>query len=152
MYMSESNKEFLNKIPFFIDNSIEDMDIISKITFSISYKAGETIFEEGTIGDFICFLVLGSVEILKKDSSGNKKLFHHLYSPSVFGEMALLDNNIRSATVIANTDVELGIIRRNDFEKIILNKPLLGLGIIKKIAKILSSRLRKTNNKFIEYI
>jgi CRP/FNR family cyclic AMP-dependent transcriptional regulator len=152
MYMSESTKEFLCKIPFFIDHSIDDLNTISKITFLAKYKAGEIIFEEGTHGDFICFLVDGQVEILKMNSTGTKKSFFRLYPPSVFGEMALIENSIRSATVIAKTDVEIGIIRRNDFETIILNHPTLGVHIVRKIAKILSSRLRKANSKFIEFV
>ncbi len=152
MYMLESTKEFLCKIPFFIDHPLEDLEAIAKITAILKYKPGEVIFEEGNHGDFICFLVDGQVEILKMNSTGTKKSIFRLYSPSVFGEMALIENSIRSATVVAKSDVELGIINRKDFDTIIANHPVLGLNIVKKIAKILSSRLRKANTKFIDFI
>lgn len=152
MYISEGNKEFLSKIPFFIDQSPDDLEIISKITLLNKYKSGEVIFEENDSGDFICFLVEGNVEIIKKDRSGKNKTFHIIYPTSVLGEMALIDNNLRSATVKAKTDVLLGIIKRKDFEKVILQYPLIGVSILRKIAKLLSSRLRKTNNKIIEYL
>src|SRR5690606_30149580 len=111
-YMTVSTKEFLYKIPFFIDHPPEEVEILTNSIYLITYKAGEIIFEEGSIGDSMCFLVDGSVEILKKDKNNNNKSYSLLYPPCIFGEMSIIDNNIRSATIIAKSDVEIAALNK----------------------------------------
>jgi CRP-like cAMP-binding protein len=66
-----------------------------------------------------------------------------------FGEIALMDNDIRSATVITETDCECYVIKQEDFENLGNQQPHIGLAITREIAKIICSRLRKSNQEYI---
>ena len=66
-----------------------------------------------------------------------------------FGEIALMDNDIRSATVITETECECFVIKKNDFEKLGDQEPKIGLAITREIAKLLCARLRKSNQDYI---
>jgi len=61
----------------------------------------------------------------------------------------LMDNDIRSATVITETECECFVIKQEDFEALGNQQPHIGLAITREIAKIICSRLRKSNREYI---
>lgn len=79
-------------------------------------KAGQTVFREGELPDdglyFICY---GSVEISRKEN-GKDRILAELSEGSVFGEMALINNTPRNATVTAKTDCGFYNINRANFQ------------------------------------
>jgi CRP/FNR family cyclic AMP-dependent transcriptional regulator len=91
------------------------------------------------------------VRIMKKtlqDEDYTVVILHdhmHIY----FGEIALVDNDKRSATVIAETDCELIKLTRKDFLAMAEADPLLGYRIISQIARKISGSLRKMNSDVI---
>ncbi len=66
-----------------------------------------------------------------------------------FGELALLDREVRSASVLAETDCEFLVINREDFNQLGEEDPRLGLLVTRAIAKELSKRLRKANQDMV---
>src|SRR5690606_8728863 len=110
--------ELLKKIPFFNDFNTDELNILFGIINFFKYKSEQIVFKEGSIGDSMFFLISGKLEIQKLDSNGNNKIFASLYSPCIFGEMAMIENSLRSATVITRSDVEIAAIYRKDFDKL----------------------------------
>src|SRR4029079_6369123 len=70
-------------------------------------KAGETLFEEGTMGECICVLSEGEVEILRELAGGGEELLWVAEPGDYFGELGPLFHMPRSATARARTDVTL---------------------------------------------
>ena len=112
---------------------------------------GATIFNEGDPGDFACLLLDGRVDLYKENTRREKKLIHSLSKGKIFGEVALIDGETRSATAIATATSSVIILTRAEFKRLSDEKPGLALRILTKFGKVLSQRLRQTSGVMVEY-
>ena len=101
-----------------------------------NFAKGRTIFQEGDRGDEFFIVVRGQVEV----RSGDRHL-ETLEADGIFGEMALIDDSPRSATVVALTDVTLAPIKENQFLFLVQNTPFFALSVM----RVLARRLRRQN-------
>jgi len=102
-----------------------------------SFEPGAYIVKEGSIGAHMYIILNGEARVVKSGRDGEVELAR-LASADSFGEMALADNEARSASVIAESDCVL--VRINDL--IINSRPEIGVKVYRNIAKVLSARLR----------
>lgn len=128
---------FLKSIDLFSQIPGEELSQIALITDEVGFDTGDEIFREGEPGATLYFIIDGKVRI---HSEGVGEDLAVLSERAVFGEMALLDSEPRSASATANTDVVLLKIERDDFNEILAEKPEIAQGII----KVLTRRLRNT--------
>jgi CRP/FNR family cyclic AMP-dependent transcriptional regulator len=103
------------------------------------FKAGDIIFREGDAACELFVIKSGEVRI----QIGNRTI-SEFASNSIFGEMALIDNEPRSATAIAITDVELVSVSEKQFLFLVSQTPYFAL----KVMRALAQRLRATNKTF----
>jgi len=103
---------------------------------TISFKAGDVIFREGDNALDLFVIKSGQVRI----QIGNRTVAE-LAPDTIFGEMALIDDEPRSATAIAATDVELVSVSEKQFLFLVSQTPYFAL----KVMRILAQRLRTTN-------
>jgi CRP/FNR family transcriptional regulator, cyclic AMP receptor protein len=129
---------FLKSIDLFSQIPGEDLSQIALITDEIQYEEGDEIFHEGDPGDTLYFVIEGKVRIHTGGGGGDELAV--LGERQVFGEMALLDSEPRSASATAIADVVLLKIHRDDFHEILAEKAEIAQGII----KVLTRRLRNT--------
>lgn len=111
-----------------------------------AFLAGQTIFKEGDPGTEAYLIRAGYVTISKTDGDRHVELCTR--GPGeIMGEMALLDEKPRSATVTAKTDVELELITRNDLKAMLsgASEPLV------IILRQLLTRLRDANELVASY-
>ena len=101
-----------------------------------NFVKGKTIFKEGDLGDEFFVVVRGKVEIRSGD-----RHFETLGPDGIFGEMALIDDNPRSATAVALTDVTVAPIKENQFLFLVQNAPFFALNVM----RVLARRLRRQN-------
>jgi CRP/FNR family transcriptional regulator, cyclic AMP receptor protein len=101
-----------------------------------NFATGDTIFSEGEQGDEFFVIVRGKVEI----RSGDRRL-ETLGPKGIFGEMALIDDGPRSATVVALTDVTVAPIKERQFLFLVKHMPMFAL----KVMRVLAKRLRRQN-------
>ena len=102
-------------------------------------KAGSTIFREGDEAHDLFVIKSGQVRI----QLGNRTL-SELKDNDIFGEMALIDSEPRSATALAVTDVELVPVSEKQFLFLVGQTPYFAL----KVMRVLAQRLRATNKTF----
>jgi CRP/FNR family cyclic AMP-dependent transcriptional regulator len=137
--------ELLQRSPLFDMLSPAELELAAEMSRPRRYAAGEVVFEEGDLGDSLFVVVEGEVDVLRRDDSGESCLIGTLGAPEFFGEMSLIDKEMRSATVRARTDCvllqltaeNLAVFRRyhrDGFTFIVMN-----------IARVLSSRLREAD-------
>lgn len=125
---------------------IKVASIISRRTFSQKTE----IITEGEQGDEMYILNTGKVRIEKNTLEKERYTVANLTDNMniFFGEIALMDNDIRSASVIAETSCECFVIKQEDFEKLGIIEPQIVLAITREIAKNISARLRKSNQDY----
>jgi len=102
---------------------------------------GEIILSEGSTGTFMYIIIDGEVEIRKKLAVGGEKVLRNLGAGTCFGEMALVDNDVRSATVRSLSKCLLLRLGESDFWK----TPSTSAKLYRNIARLLSRRLRDNN-------
>jgi CRP/FNR family transcriptional regulator, cyclic AMP receptor protein len=119
---------------------VELVDLLSNAE-KCQFQAGENILSEGSSGHFMYIILDGEVEIRKKLAGGGIKPLCHLFAGNCFGEMALVDNDVRSASVKAIQKCLLLRVGEGDFWK----NPTMSAKLYRNIARLLSRRLRDTN-------
>jgi CRP-like cAMP-binding protein len=103
---------------------------------SISFSAGQTIFEEGQPADYMYVILEGSVDI-----SARGRYLDTAEPGSIIGELALIDHNVRSATVVAKTDCRLVPVSQKQFLFMVQETPNFAI----RVMHIMAERLRKQN-------
>lgn len=103
-----------------------------------SVAAGDYVFKAGDAGDFMYVVIEGEVEILDGSMS-----LERIRAGSIFGELALIDDEPRSASVVAKTDTRLVAVDRRRFEFMVTETPFFALAVM----KVLADRLRRTNTR-----
>lgn len=127
-------KVFLLKgIPLFSKMSAEQLLPVAEIVREEQYAAGEVVFEEGDPGDVLYLVTSGSVEVVR-----DEKRLALLGSSECFGDMAMLDQEVRSATIRVVDAVNLLAIAREDFLDLLDLYPALA----KSVIAVLIGRLR----------
>jgi CRP-like cAMP-binding protein len=135
----------LKQVPIFSDLTPKELAEVEKIVHQRKYKKNETIIHSGDPGLGMYIIVKGSVEIQEEDERGDKKTLAKLTDGSFFGDMALLDEDPRSASVIALVDSDIMGFFRPDFLDLIYRKPKLGIKVLLALARVIGERLRHSN-------
>jgi CRP-like cAMP-binding protein len=114
-------------------------------------KAGDQVISEGEEGSELYILFKGTVSVHKRTLDKEPYTIVTLRDEedAFFGELALMDKEVRSASVIAETDCEFLVINREDFVRLGEEDPRLGLLMTRAIGKELSRKLRKANQDVI---
>jgi glutaminase len=109
-----------------------------------SFTANEPILVTGQAGDGrIFFIESGQVSILVPLQSGGHQRIASLGPGMNFGEMALLGQTTRSASVHADTEVKCWILDTRDFDRLSEHAPLLKIALLENLAKDMASKLRR---------
>ena len=102
----------------------------------ISVPAGQTIFKEGDAGDAMYVVLEGTIGIRHK---GN--WIEDVSDGSIFGEMALIDDQPRSADAIARTDAQIARVNQQRFEFLVQYSPFFAIEVMRIMAKRLRERI-----------
>ncbi len=109
---------FLKRVPLFAELPEPDMAALSDMTEEVRLAGGDVLFTEGSPGDKAYVIKQGELEILKT-STGREVLLNVLKPVDVVGEMALLEDKPRMATVRARTDAVLLAIDKEQFDHLL---------------------------------
>jgi CRP-like cAMP-binding protein len=120
----------LKDVPLFRDLPRKSVDRIARHASPVSYAAGEVVFREGDEGTGFFVITEGKVGI---SVAGTQ--ITQLGSGGFFGEMALLDNHRRSATVQAVTDTRCFAISRKDFLADLRDSPETALELLAALSR-----------------
>ena len=99
------------------------------------FAPGEVIFSEGENGDYMCALIEGQVTLLK-----GGRILEEVMPGGIFGEMALIDKNLRSATATAQTECKVALIDQRRFTFLIQMTPFFAL----QVMRVMAQRLRRS--------
>jgi CRP-like cAMP-binding protein len=143
----------LMEMPLFDGLRGPELNTVAKHMNYFELEKDEILFEEGDIGDFICFILAGELHVLKKSSeSGRKILIATLTENRSIGEMSVIDDTNRSATVKASTKSKIIALTKKGFDLIIEENPRIGIIILKQISRLMSMNLRKTSSQLTDLL
>jgi CRP-like cAMP-binding protein len=144
--------DILTEIELFSELDYNSLTNLSNLFEEKIYNQDEIIFKEDSIGTSMMMITSGEVRISQISDPQTEEALIILKKGDVFGEMALLEDMPRSATVIANTNVIIFEVQREKFLSFLENNKEAGVKILMKLAKILSSRLRETDAKVKAFV
>jgi CRP-like cAMP-binding protein len=145
-HKASSVEEVLAKIPVFESLTPKELRQVASIVHRRKYDAGEYIVRQNDPGLGMYVIESGDVNVLLEENGSTKQLVT-LHEGNFFGEIALLDESPRSATVIAHTDAALIGFFRPDLFDIIKKSPAVGLKIVLRLAELIGERLRNSNQE-----
>ena len=116
-------------------------DLLSQLMTEQNFASGEVIFKEGEMGDTMFIIWSGRAAVVKGGFQAPTVLGYR-GAGDIIGEMALLENEPRSASIVAIETVRALKIKRDDFEKLLSSNPTMGLSIL----STLSARLRAADD------
>ena len=136
--------EFLR--PILIGLAEEDLETLAEAAGAHFYPVGAVVMQEGDVGDAIYFIVEGSVEVVKQYDDGSERFLHTSGPGDPVGEMALLQEGGRSATVRAVEPLTVLKIGRDPFLNVLGRSPALSARILVR----LTGRLRDSDQQSLE--
>ncbi|MEA2571682.1 MAG: family transcriptional regulator, cyclic receptor protein [Acidobacteriota bacterium] len=134
---------FFRKFTLFAELDDRELASIAAVAKSRRYSKDDVVFHADESGDIFCLIKEGQVKVTMISPEGKEIILSMLGPGDFFGEMSLLDNEQRSATVIATEPLELVTIWRSDFLQILQEN----FSITKKVLAELSRRLRRASNR-----
>ncbi|MEK6222971.1 MAG: cyclic nucleotide-binding domain-containing protein [Chloroflexota bacterium] len=117
------NSDFFNGLPDEVINELASQFEQSKLA------KDDVLFNKGDVGDALYMIETGSVKMISNDKDGGEVVLNTVGSGAVIGEMALIDDEPRSAGVVALSDVTYLKLSEDDFLKVLIEQPQLGIQI-----------------------
>jgi CRP-like cAMP-binding protein len=141
--MTTQTADFLATIPLFSGLPEEELERFAELTRERSYPKGSVILFQDDPGDSLFVLRAGRVKVVLIGEDGREVILGVLEPGAHFGELALIDDQPRSAHVIAMEDAQLLVLRREDFKRRVEANPTVAWALLTE----LSRRLRRADVK-----
>lgn len=138
----------LENCKLFSNLNSDELKSLQRVTREVNLATGEVIFKEGDDGNGIYVVKTGGVQISTVLGQGDRRAFSRVGPGDVFGEMAVLDNEPRSATASAEEDTTVYFVPRADLLQILEHSPRLAISFFRDISR----RLREFNRQYIREV
>lgn len=125
----------LRTIPLFAAVPDDALSAIADLLIERRIPKNQTIVEEGLSGDYMYVIREGQVKVTKLSGDGREKILELLGPGDFFGEMSLLDDAPRSASVKSLTETHILALSRPDFLKELRRNPDLGMAVIQELTR-----------------
>jgi len=132
----------LGALPLFSSLSEKELQALESMSISRKFFKGTTIFHEGDDAIAMYIIVTGKVRVYVGDNEGKEFTLNTIGAGGYFGELSLLDDEKRSATVMTTEDTVLSVIYKKDIVSGFLANSKLSIGMIRS----LTSDVRKLTN------
>jgi CRP-like cAMP-binding protein len=140
---SEETIALLRRVPVFSALSEDDLTRVAEVAVPRRFGAGETVFREGDESN-TCYIVrAGLARAIRAHMDGRSITLANFGPGDIFGELAMFDNERRSATVEAVADSEVIAILGGDMRRLLREHPDIAV----KLLAAVSRRLRETNER-----
>lgn len=137
----QDNIEFLKRVPLFAGFGNDELKAVSRLLRPRRLTKRSILIYEGDTSDALYIIKEGSVAVTRASSEGKETILSILKEGDVLGEMGVLDEAPRSATVTLLRDGEVLVLPREDFLALLATRPELNRAVISALV----ARLRATN-------
>lgn len=134
-------EELLAKSPLFSGLGQGELTALARTAQRLEYDPGQIIFHMNSLGDGLYLLASGRVKVVVPSPEGKEIILATLGPGAFFGELALVDDEPRSASVVAELPSVVYRIHRNDFSRLLDARPSIARALLRELAR----RLRRAN-------
>ena len=145
--MSTDVVESLGKVQLFAGIRTEGLRRVASICSEESFRLGDIVFREGEVGDKLYIILDGKIRISREVSGMGEEALAVLGIGQAFGKMALIDDFPRSADARVHERCRLLVLTKEALEDLLFIDKDLGYEVLWNFVRILSTRLRETNDK-----
>lgn len=145
---ASSKLSVLRKHPYFADLQPDAFEQLCRYAKHTTLKRGTPIFAKGDPPTSLFAVISGTVKISISSPDGRNAILNLIGPGEIFGEIALLDAQLRSADATANTNCELFTIDRREFVPFVRSQPTVAM----KFIELLCTRLRRTSDQVEQVI
>ena len=121
---------------------------LKRVTREATFTGGTEVFKEGDAGDVLYVVKSGLVQITAVVADGERQVLSRVPPGEVFGEFAILDNQPRSATALAEVETTLYVVPRDALVPLLAASPQLSFSMMREITQ----RLREFNRQYIRKV
>jgi CRP/FNR family cyclic AMP-dependent transcriptional regulator len=136
---SIDRRELLRSVSIFAPLDERELDLLLEVTTTRRLKARDVLFRKGDPGNQLYGVLRGRLKVLATGADGKEVVFHISGPGEVIGEIALIDSNPRSATVVAIEDCELLTLQRRELVPFLERHPKATI----QLAVVLAGRIRR---------
>jgi len=133
----------LKEMPIFSCLDAETIRYFERVAVRQKFPQNTILFSKGDESDSLYVVLSGRVKAIVQDEQGKEVILSIISPGEYFGEMAAIDGEPRSATIVTKEPTEVLVIRRDDFGKILSSNP----GMVFDLVKVLLERFRKADEK-----
>ena len=144
--------ELLTKVAIFKDLDSDELTRVTGVCTEQKFAPGEYIFREGQAGNQLYLIVEGAVRISRDVPGGGEEALTVLEAGALFGEMAVFDGSERSTHAVSNSATTVLTITRSDFESLLDANRELAHKVLWACVRLLSGRLRSTNDTLRSFL
>ncbi|HHZ98793.1 MAG TPA: cyclic nucleotide-binding domain-containing protein [Candidatus Marinimicrobia bacterium] len=140
----------LRQVPIYKDFSKKEFTELEKLVHHRTYASGDFVFKNRAPGEGMYIIMKGTIKITIGTRSGDERILAELKEGDFFGELALFDNEPRSANALATTDSKLIGFFTADLLSLQDRNPQMTNKILMNLGSMLGERLRSTNHLLLE--
>jgi NTE family protein len=137
-----SHEDKLRRIPFFSGLPTAMIEDLAGQLRHECYRQGEVVFPEGSVGDSLFFIESGQVKV-SVGAGREERILNYLGPGNFFGEMAVLLNQRRTATVTVVIDADLWVLRKTNLSSLLDRYPSAAIQIIEELSRRLTDTIRR---------
>lgn len=125
----------LKQVPLFSGLNNRQLRIIAGLLTKREFESGRTIITQGEGGQGLFVISKGTAKVIRTQPDGEEVEVNTLGTNDFFGELALLDDGVRTASVITTSPMECLILTRIDFQGILRTDPDMAISLLEELAK-----------------
>ncbi len=140
----------LQEVPLFAGLTKEELDLVERVGQLERYSVGHVIFDEHSVGDAMYIVQRGQVDIQMAPPPGSEsptepRTIATIEPGDVFGEIALVDQGVRTARALCTRPTLLMVFRREEILRLAETYPRIGYVLMRNVAEALAFKLRSTD-------
>jgi len=134
------------QLEVFAGFTAEEVGVITGMLEKCAYETDEAVFREGDVGRELFIIASGSASVyLRLPGAERATRLITFTAGTIFGEVALLDDEFRSATVEADSPLVCYVLRQPAYEALSTQHPAIAVKLLRNLGRVLSGRLRRAN-------
>lgn len=129
-----SNVQLLRQVPLFAKLNESHLNKLAKRLVKREYKDGQAIITQGKGGEGLFVIYDGTAEAIRVQPNGEKIVVNEFAEMDYFGELALLDEGLRTASVVATSDISCFVLTSWDLKGILRDEPEIAISMLEELA------------------